>query len=244
MRKAIMRAEAGKQMFQYGDQRFEYVLEEIEVNRLRIEVLPNLNIHVQVPRGTTKTEVEARLRKKARWVFRSLAELSRYHPLPHQKKYRSGESVFYLGRQYYIKLIRSEESRVRLMAGSLEVYLPDPRDQNQAESLVEEWYMHRAEVILPSRFQKQFGKVGLSSMTEIPLRIRYMKTRWGSCSAKGTITLNPELVKTPSPCIDYVILHELCHLRILNHSQDFYRLLTKVCSDWKIQKKRLNECSH
>ena len=225
---------------QYGDRSFTYQLKEVDADRMKIEVHPDLRVLVQAPRGKTGAEVEARLRKRARWVFRSLAELARYHPLPTPKQYRSGETVFYLGRQYYLKLIQSDEARVRLKAGKLEVFLPEPRDRDRAEPLVEEWYRHRAEVVLPERFQMQIAKMRFSPDKEITLRIRPMKTRWGSCSAKSTITLNPDLVKTPSACIEYVILHELCHLQVLNHSRDFYRSLTRICPDWRMRKKRLN----
>src|SRR5690625_525511 len=71
------------------------------------------------------------------------------------------------------------------------------------------------------------------------LFIQNMETRWGSCSAKGNIILNPELIKAPKPCIEYVIIHELCHLIHRNHTKAFFRLLSKEMADWEKWKERL-----
>ena len=77
----------------------------------------------------------------------------------------------------------------------------------------------------------------------LPLRYRFMKKRWGSCSARGQITLNPHLIKSHPQCIDYVILHELCHLKELNHSPRFYALMDKYMPQWRDLKTQLNEMS-
>lgn len=73
-----------------------------------------------------------------------------------------------------------------------------------------------------------------------PLRILTMQTQWGSCSLNGRITLNPHLVKAPRECIDYVILHELCHIAEHNHSERFYRLMGQVMPNWEEVKERLD----
>lgn len=227
--------------FQQGNRSFDYRVNREDQRRLKIEVFPDLNVVVHVPLNATKEEIEGRLRKKASWVFRSLAELAQYHPLPTPKHYRSGESVFYLGRQYYLKVQSAEQSKVRLIAGKLEVSVPGNPEKEIIESLVQGWYRKRALEVFPKRIESCRSRVADPTQKTVPLRVRQMKTRWGSCSAHGVITLNPELMKVPSPCMDYVILHELCHLRHLNHGKEFYALLEAVCPNWRIQKHRLNE---
>jgi predicted metal-dependent hydrolase len=74
------------------------------------------------------------------------------------------------------------------------------------------------------------------------IQIRKMSNRWGSCTAEGHILLNPDLIVAPLPCIEYVVAHELCHLREHNHGTDFYRLLTAMMPDWERRRERLNLC--
>ncbi len=141
---------------QYGDRSFAYQLEEVDADRLKIEVHPDLRVCVRVPRGKSEAEIEARLRKRARWVFRSLAELARYHPLPTPKRYRSGETVYYLGKQYYLKVVTDpEDIRVRLLSGNLEVRVPDPGDRDSVKRAVEAWYRKRAMDYLPRRVRRR-----------------------------------------------------------------------------------------
>lgn len=73
------------------------------------------------------------------------------------------------------------------------------------------------------------------------MRLQIMKVQWGSCSPAGRLTLNPDLVKAPRECIDYVLLHELCHLKEHNHSRNFYRLLERHLPRWRRNKERLDE---
>jgi predicted metal-dependent hydrolase len=84
------------------------------------------------------------------------------------------------------------------------------------------------------------AKIGIEPR-QIGFQMRYMSKRWGSCTKEGKIILNPELVAAPKECIDYVITHELCHLKARNHSQAFYKLLGMVMKDWEITKERLNQ---
>jgi predicted metal-dependent hydrolase len=225
---------------EFGSSRLQYTLHEGCDARFKVEVFPDLQVKVFAPTGKTDEELDDRLRKKAGWIFRSLAELSTYHPLPTPKRYRSGETVYYLGRQYALKVFQGEEASVKLRGGNLEVQVPCVSERQDVCDQVRHWYRVKANAYFPERVKKNQAKMTVYNMGDVPVRIRAMKTRWGSCSPNGMLTLNPELVKTPSHCIDYVILHELCHLKILNHSQDFYRLLTKVCPDWSELKKRLN----
>ena len=102
------------------------------------------------------------------------------------------------------------------------------------------WYEHRAYIIFHQRLAELLPLAnwvnGLPNLTIMP-----MKRQWGSCSTSGRILLNPHLVKAPKECIDYVLLHELCHIAEHNHSERFWRLLTKVMPDWKVNKAKLDE---
>jgi predicted metal-dependent hydrolase len=173
-------------------------------------------------------------------------ELQHYwqHSVPKQKKqYVSGETQFYLGRRYMLKILTNPElaSTFKLSGGKLAVTLID-NTKNQAgqiKGFLDQWYLHRANIIFHERLQVMLTKA--TWVKGVPsFRIMEMKKQWGSCSKKGSLLLNPHLVKASKECIDYVILHELCHIAEHNHSEKFWRLLTKVMPNWKEVKANLD----
>ncbi|MCC5848345.1 MAG: M48 family metallopeptidase [Verrucomicrobia bacterium] len=225
----------------YGNQTLAYEVRESTGSRLKIEVYPDLRVVVNVPEGKSREEIQSRVRKRTGWIVRHQKEFSKFHPLPGPKRYRSGESVYYLGRQYILKRVTGTKPSVKLRGGRLEVELPDLQDREVTQKLVEAWYREKASVYLPERVRKNQKLLAFARGKKVPVRLRKMSSRWGSCSPSGIITLNPELIKAPSPCIDYVIVHELCHLQVHDHGPGFYRLLTNVMPDWKWRRGRLNE---
>jgi predicted SprT family Zn-dependent metalloprotease len=118
-------------------------------------------------------------------------------------------------------------------AGELIVETGDP---TRAERLIADWYQRQAAQIFSQRLTVCFERVRAWGVAYPTLRVRRMKTRWGSCTGHGAITLNSRLVELPVDLIDYVILHELCHLREMNHGPRFYALLEGVCPTWKAQR--------
>jgi len=148
-----------------------------------------------------------------------------------------------LGRQYRFKVSEGEALSVKLTRGFLTAVVPDTADTAQVQTLVNEWYRTQAKRVLPERLTAmlpRFARVGLPK--EPQLAIRTMKSRWGSCTEAGVITLNLKLMQVPKPYIDYVIVHELCHLVEHNHGQRFYRLFDRMMPDWRTQRERLNAC--
>src|SRR5690606_2338808 len=126
---------------------------------------------------------------------------------------------------------------VKLLRGKLEV-TTRTRDAGKVRGLLSDWYKARAKETFAKRLDAVLEQA-LWVETKPPLRTLTMQTQWGSCSPNGRITLNPHLVKAPRECIDYVILHELCHMAEHNHSERFYRLMGQVMPDWEKTKERL-----
>lgn len=113
------------------------------------------------------------------------------------------------------------------------------RNVERIKSLLEGWYKEKAKEVFKSRLEAIMAQaIWVEKAPE--LRILTMQTQWGSCPPNGRITLNPLLVKTPRECIDYVILHELCHIAEHNHSERFYRLLSQVMPKWEKTKSKLD----
>ncbi|WP_250162863.1 SprT family zinc-dependent metalloprotease [Psychrobacter sp. WY6] len=216
--------------------------------KIVIKVHPDQRVVATAPIDATEEMIHDAMMKRARWIWQSLQDFAKQkdHVLP--KRYVSGETQFYLGRRYVLKVIINSETEpsVKLSRGQLNVEL----SQSDAEldlderatlvkSLIDKWYQDKAKLIFAERLDAVLPKA--SWVTGTPsFRLMTMKKQWGSCSTKGNLILNPHLVKAPKECIDYVILHELCHIAEHNHSEHFWRLLTQVMPNWKEVKARLD----
>lgn len=229
---------------QYGDRRlrFSWRLRDQAGTKARIHVYPNGLVEVETPQDTTLDEAKRALLKRARWVTRHLEDIEVRRSAVLDREYVSGETVFYLGRRYTLKVLPSEtEQHVKMLRGQIRVMTRDAAAATVKTRLAG-WYRERAHEVFARRLRAVSER--LPWVKELPpWMIREMKTQWGSCSPAGAIILNPHLVKTPTRCIDYVILHELCHLKEHNHSKEFYRLLEKSMTDWRLVKNQLDAMS-
>ncbi len=219
-----------------GSRRLTYSLRFHDARRLIISVHPDLTVSVRAPRGADPRQVDARIVRRAAWIHRQVLEFERYHPLPVRRRYVSGETHHYLGRQYRLR-VRGGEEDVKLVRGFLIV---TANGRKGAKSLIEEWYRGRAEDLFRRRLAAVMQRTPWLDSKPRAIRIRRMTRRWGSCGPGGVITLNIDLVKAPPSSIDYILLHELCHRLELNHSKRFYELLRRAAPDWERARARLN----
>lgn len=223
----------------YGAEMIRYTLSFTSRADMAITVHPDLCVSVAAPPGTAPDDVDDRVRHRAAWILRQLRRFEEYHPLPFPRRFVSGESHFYLGRQYRLRVQRGEEE-VRLQRPFLIVRAAKTDDVVRIAELLRAWYRERAKEIFPQRVEHCLRSAPQLAKERPRLQIREMKKRWGSCSASGTITLNHELIKASSSCIDYVIVHELCHLVVPRHGQEFYQLLRLHMPDWERRRAQLN----
>ncbi|WP_300499152.1 M48 family metallopeptidase [Marinobacter sp.] len=221
---------------------FRWRLREVVGSKARIHVYPNGQVEVETPSEATLAEAKKALLKRARWVTRHLKEIEERRMAVLERQYVSGETVFYLGRRYTLKVVPSSEAQhVKMLRGQLRVTTSDTKP-SAIKARLAEWYRGRAKDVFARRLMAVSEPLPWVEQTP-PWVMRDMKTQWGSCSPAGTILLNPHLVKTPIRCIDYVVLHELCHLKEHNHSNEFYRLLKRNMPDWEAVKMRLDGMS-
>jgi len=209
--------------------------------RLSVTVHPDLRITAKAPAGYELEVIRKRLEKRASWIARQLDFFERFQPLPLARKYVSGETHYYLGRQYRLRIRPSEIARVRLRGRFFEMELPDTGNREKARALMLDWYSAHAKDLLSRRLAQYLPTFVRMGAPEPKVRYRRMKKRWGSCSGDGVIMLNTELVKAPIHCIDYVIIHELCHLLYPRHDRKFYHLLGRILPDWEKRKERLEK---
>jgi len=230
---------------QFGSKQIDFRLEYSNRKTLGITVKPDLSVIVKAPVDTSLDKVKEKLRKKAPWIIRQQSFFLYFHPKTPARKFIGGETHLYLGRQYQLKVkseklkVKSEEAK--LHGRFLEIYT---QDKSKVKDIVEEWYLSKAKykfhLIAKPLFENFKSKHNLSLFT-YHLSLRNMPTRWGSCTPKGKIILNPELIKAPKGCIEYVIIHELCHLVHHDHTQRFIDLQTKEMPDWEKWKNKLEK---
>jgi len=228
--------------FIYGDEwiNFDREPRPHATSRVLIKVHPDCRVVVSAPEEADDQAVLTAVKKRGRWIYRQLRDFRKQLEYITPRKYISGESHYYLGKQYLLKVIEEPAGlqRVKMLRGKLEVSLRQKSPEKVRQLLID-WYKTRAKDVFAKRLEAMLEQA-LWVNAPPQLRILTMQTQWGSCSPNGRLTLNPNLVKAPRECIDYVILHELCHLAEHNHSERFYRLMGQVMPDWEKIKKRLD----
>jgi predicted metal-dependent hydrolase len=153
--------------------------------------------------------------------------------------YVTGEIHLFRGNEYVLKVEKSGKAYVRFYDGTIELGLDKTDDARIIKWLLYQGYKNEALIVFPDMMSKVLQKHKNQMFKPAGLVIRTMKRRWGSCSHKGIITLSTELIKLPDTYIEYIILHELCHLKHHNHSREYYRLLSEVFPDYKQVRKEL-----
>lgn len=211
---------------------------------IQISIKRNHEIIVYAPSKISTTELESILQKRNPWIQKHLSKLKQLPAPKTSSQWIDGEIHYYLGQPYSLRIIKGDRQKIELQAHFLQITVINPQDITIIQNLVEQWYRKQAKLLFRHRLEYCLSSsqtVLKLAQTHIPLRIRLMKTRWGSCSSLGRINLNLELIKTPIDCIDYVIMHELCHLREMNHSQKFWQLLNECMPDWQERKEKLKQ---
>lgn len=231
-----------RKSFRYGGDRIEYevVFKPAKHNRLVIHVHPDGFVQVDAPQERNLPTIHLAVLKRARWIKRHVDELRRQRAQALPRNYKSGESLFYLGRRYQLKVMQQigQEPRVKLTRGQIRVETPS-RDPYRIREHLAAWYRSRAADTFDRRLIVIADRITWLKMVP-DWRIVRMQKQWGSCSPAGVILLNPHLVKASRDCVDYVICHELCHLQEHNHSPRYYRLLGQVMPRWEAIKTRLD----
>lgn len=204
---------------------------------LAIEVYPDSRVLVRAPVDCPAALIANRVQKRAAWISRQLAEFERYRPRTPARQYINGESHLYLGRQYRLKLAEGDSASVKLTRGQLLVSLPGEPEPERVKTLLHRWYLDRARAVFTEVLDASL--LHFKGVEQPRLIVRAMQSRWGSLSRAGTMTLNVNLVRAPRPCIEYVVIHELCHTKHRDHDARFFKLLGQVMPDWEQRKQRL-----
>lgn len=208
---------------------------------LVVQVYPNMKVIVRSPNKISLSKIKSYVTEKAGWIVKQQRKFQHSNVKSNDIEYKSGEIILYLGKEYTLIIQLDLLNKVIIKDDIIYVYLTK-NDKERVKNLLDKWYKEQASIIFKERLELCNSKVEkINIKYKNNLRLRKMKSRWGSCTIDGIITLNTELIKAEMSCIDYVIIHELCHLIEFNHSKKFYQLMSIVMPEWQVYKNKLRQ---
>jgi predicted metal-dependent hydrolase len=208
---------------------------------LGISVLPDSSVIVRVPYRTSDKTINRIVSEKASWIIKHRDRYSKQDNSKLNRLYAEGEIHLFRGMESVLKIEKSNKSYIRFYDGTIELGLLKFNDAKSIKSLLYKGYKNEAVILFPVILTTMLKKYEYQMFKPEALVIRTMKRRWGSCSNKGIITLSTELIKLPDLYIEYVVIHELCHLKHHNHSARYYNLLSELFPEWKAVRTELRK---
>lgn len=208
---------------------------------LSIEVHPDLSVVVRAPLRFPQADIEQFIAARALWVAAQLTHFKRQPRMPLVPTYADGATHYYLGLPHRLRLDPSARHGVEHREDSLIIGGRAARDALAARTALDAWYRKRADELFNTILDECHLHPRFQRYPCPALQIRSMRTRWGSLGTRRGMTLNLVLIQAPRECIEFVVMHELCHLRYHGHGKGFYKLLDAVCPDWRERKRLLED---
>ncbi|WP_081583242.1 M48 family metallopeptidase [Candidatus Nitrosopumilus salaria] len=219
-------------MLKFGKSKIPYKIIRSKQRRKTSQIIVDeSSVQVFAPMSQSDEDIQKLVESKSKWIYQKKYKLTQ------TKKLQDKTNLLYKGIKYPFKIIRSDEESVSFSKG---VFLIKTKSfsQKKINELYQKWIKTKAQSIIEKRV-----KLG-SKITKIPvkkIRVKDVRERWGSLSDDGSINVNLNLIKAPTEILDYVIIHELCHKKIPNHSQRYWNLLYKFVPDYETKIKWLEE---
>ena len=218
-------------------QTVEYTVRESRrAKRIRIRMDVKRGLEIVYPSGIHQPKPDELLLQNQAWVLATMKKLRLNQGRQFRRQYVQGAVFQYLGDDITLNLLQPsgrKRHQVQLVGSRLDVSLPKPGDSSDAtavQAAIEDFYRQQAKLYLPQRTREIAAALGFEYGR---VRIKNQKTRWGSCSSKRNLNFNLRLMMAPPDAIDYIIVHELCHLVHMNHSKSFWALVAKHCPNCK-----------
>lgn len=212
------------------------------VKNINLRVTRNLDIYVTASKKVPIKLIQNFIESHKKWIHKKNQYFEQFIINGNGKNYENGESFFYLGKQYRLKVKDSDVNSAKFYRGYLYLLVADRNDIELKKKIMSNWYREKAEIHFKKSLDKYFPKLKKYGFEKPTLKIRKMKSRWGSYSYKtNIITINFNLIKAPKYCLEYIILHELVHMRFYHHNKKFYSFLTVLMPDWRKRKELLDE---
>lgn len=200
---------------------------------LKLKVASTDCLEITAPSRYPKSDIEKLLYQKTAWIMAQITHLTAIAANPVNQSVTSGTQMLYRGRPYTLAIAYAQRPAVTLAAGQLMIELPAGENRDTAQdtlTVLKKWYFESAGNLLAAKTEEWAARIGVNPTR---VKLRDQKTRWGSCSSSGSINYNWRIVMAPPEVIDYLVIHELCHLRVPNHSQEFWQLVGRFSPNFK-----------
>ena len=212
---------------------FDFPVEVIRTPRKRsaaIHVSSGV-VSVRVPQSLSDKRVQDLIQKRSVWIKRKIKEQAD-RPASKPKEYVSGESFSYLGKTYRLKVVDGAEPSLKMKGGRLVASVPKHAKNRESlvKSLVTGWYQSHADQKLREKVERFAPLVGVEPRS---IAVKAYKSRWGSCTNSGDISFNWKIIEAPHRVVDYVVIHELCHMLEHNHSPKYWKHVERHVPDWR-----------
>ena len=197
-------------------------------------IISNGLVKVVVPDQISDFTIKKLINKRMSWIRKKLQDESNITPIM-AKEYVDGERFTYLGNSYKLKSFVGSVSFVKVTSDYIHISLPKKSKEN-IKALLEHWYKEKATEILTEKTNSYAKIIGVSPTS---IALGDFKSKWGSCSIEGKISYNWKIIIAPHKILDYVVIHELCHMLEHNHSKEYWRHVNTYCNDFKERRKWL-----
>jgi len=197
-------------------------------------IISNGIVKIVVPDQISDFTIKELINKRISWIRKKLQDESNIKPVI-AKEYVDGESFTYLGNNYQLKSLVGNVSFVNVSSDYINVSLPKKSKEN-IKSLLEYWYKEKAIEILTEKTNRYAKIIGVSPSA---IYVGDYKSKWGSCSIERKISYNWKIIIAPRKILEYVVIHELCHILEHNHSKEYWRHVNTYCKDFKESRKWL-----
>lgn len=223
--------------------RINFTLRRTGRRTLAISVLPDASVEVVAPKGVATERIRERVLARAQWIRKQQRDFAALPAaLPARPDYRSGDSWRYLGRKYVLRTVRDRTAQrvsFRVEGNRLVVRTKAPSDTALLRAKINEWFLRQSRRVFGEIIKDCAERLGALGIATPGFALRRMDKRLGSCAPTGKLLLDPRLVEASTSLIEFVIVHELCHQRELNHGRAFYRLMDRALPDWRERERKL-----
>ncbi|AEV67206.1 M48 family metallopeptidase [Acetivibrio clariflavus] len=224
----------------YGTKTIKFDVEYRDRKTMQVSVEPPDKVFVVAPLGTSERVIENKVRSKAAWIVQKLYSFRDMEYRKISREYVNGESFMYFGRNYSLQIQTDKNIKkpeVQLYRGKFHVTAPS-KNEDVIKQAMEQWYREKTQEKVLERVQyyQHFFK-----KRPADVKVKEQQKRWASCTSKDELLFNWRCVMAPSHVLDYIVVHEMCHMYYKNHSQEFWDMLASIMPDYKRHKEWLKK---